>query len=283
MWLHDAVERIGSAKALDKIAQPAAARVKRLVRRGPVKDTLSGTWLGHPLHPLLTDIPIGSFTSATVLDVLGGKKHQPAANLLVGLGLASAAPTALAGAADWSDTFDASQRVGVVHGLANLAGLGLYAMSIAARRNQRRGRATLLGLGGMTVMSVGGYLGGHLSFSRGVGVNHTFLEEGPRDWTAVIAEASLPMGKPTAVAANAAPILLYRDADHIRAIGARCSHAGGPLAEGTVDEARCAVECPWHASVFSLVDGDVVHGPATAPQPAYDVRVAAGQVEVRLH
>jgi len=171
MWLHDAVERIGSTKALDTVARPAAARVKKLVRPGPVKDTLSGTWLGHPLHPLLTDIPIGSFTSATLLDLLGGKQQQPAANLLVGLGLVSAAPTALAGAVDWSDTYDASQRVGVVHALANIVGLGLYAMSMPARRNHQRGRAALLGLGGMTVMSVGGYLGGHLVFTRGVGVS----------------------------------------------------------------------------------------------------------------
>jgi nitrite reductase/ring-hydroxylating ferredoxin subunit len=130
-------------------------------------------------------------------------------------------------------------------------------------------------------MTVGGYLGGYLAYSRGVGVNHTFLDEHPQDWTPVLDDADLPEGKPTRVTAVQAPVLLYRSNGTIYAIGARCSHAGGPLEEGAVDVSACTVECPWHHSVFRLGDGGVVHGPASMPQPAYDVRVDGGRIEVR--
>ena len=132
--LHDLAEKIGATTQLDKVAGPVARLAKRAVPAGPVKDVLSGTWLNHPLHPLLTDIPIGSFTSAGILDVIGGKGAQPAADALVAVGLLSAVPTAAAGLADWSDTFGPAQRIGVVHASANAVGLGLYAASLLARR-----------------------------------------------------------------------------------------------------------------------------------------------------
>lgn len=279
--LYGATERLSRVEALDRVAGPAVDLVKRVVGKGVVKDLLSGTWLGHPLHPLLTDIPIGSFTSATVLDLLGGERAHPAADALVGLGLVSSLPTAAAGAADWSETYGPDQRTGVVHAVANLAGLALYALSLRARRRGRRTAGTALGLAGMGVMTVGGYLGGHLSYSRGVGVNHAFSEHPPDDWTAVLAEDELPAGKPVRVEAGGAAVLLYRSDGRVHAVGSRCSHAGGPLDEGDVDEGACTVTCPWHQSVFRLEDGSVVHGPATAPQAAYDVRVQDGRIEVR--
>jgi nitrite reductase/ring-hydroxylating ferredoxin subunit/uncharacterized membrane protein len=279
--LHDWAERIGKMSALDDVARPATGAVKRVVGQGPVKDLLSGTLLGHPLHPLLTDIPIGSFTSAAVLDVLGGRRGEEAADLLVALGLVSVLPTAAAGAADWSDTYGAEQRVGVVHAAANLVGVGFYAASLVARRRGSRGLGKLLGLAGMTSMSVGGYLGGHLSFSQGVGVNHAFREHPPEDWAAVLSDAELAEGKPVAVEVGGARVLLYRGRAGVFAIGATCTHAGGPLEEGSVDEGACTVTCPWHQSVFRLADGSVVHGPATVPEAAYETRVEAGRIEVR--
>jgi nitrite reductase/ring-hydroxylating ferredoxin subunit/uncharacterized membrane protein len=270
--LHGMTARLGSATALDRVAKPVAGFVKRALPHGPVKDVLSGTWLGHPLHPLLTDIPIGSFTSATVLDIVGGRRARGAADSLVALGVASAVPTAVAGAADWSDTYGHDQRVGVVHAASNAVGLAFYASSLRARRRGARGRGTVLALLGMASMTVGGYLGGYLAYSRGVGVNDAFAEEPPDDWTAV------DDGR-----AGDATVFVHRSSvdGAVRAIGGRCSHAGGPLAEGAIDDECCTVTCPWHGSVFRMDDGAVVHGPATVPQVAYDVRDAGGAVEVR--
>jgi nitrite reductase/ring-hydroxylating ferredoxin subunit/uncharacterized membrane protein len=279
--VHRATERLGALDSLDAAAGAAANAVKGAVKPGAVKDFLSGTWLGHPLHPLLTDVPIGAFTSAALLDLVGGRKAHDAADALVAIGLASALPTAAAGASDWSDTYGPDQRVGVVHAASNVVGLVLYGASLLARRRGRRATGKLLGLAGMAAMTVGGYLGGYLSYSRGVGVNNAFFETGPDDWTSVLADAELAEGKPVRVEASGASVLLYKRNDRILAIGARCSHAGGPLEEGSVDRRACTVQCPWHGSVFRLDDGRVVHGPATSPQAAYDVRVRDGRVEIR--
>ena len=280
MDLHKSAERLGQMEALDGVAEPAAKAVTRAVPPGLVKDALSGTWLGHPLHPMLTDIPIGMLTSATVLDVLGGRRGRRAADLFVALGLLSAVPTAAAGAADWSDTQGAARRIGVVHAGANLVGLACYAASLRARWHGRRLSGAALALGGMTAMTVGGYLGGHLSFTHGVGVNHGFTDETPEGWAAVTSDASLD-DQPHLVDAAGAAVLVQRCGGAIRAVGGRCSHAGGPLEEGSVDTAACTVRCPWHGSVFGLEDGHVVHGPATVPQAAYDTRVVDDTVEVR--
>jgi nitrite reductase/ring-hydroxylating ferredoxin subunit/uncharacterized membrane protein len=230
----------------------------------------------------LTDVPIGAFTSASLLDLMAGSKGESAADILVAVGLLSGLPTAAAGAADWSDMYGEDQHVGLAHALANVVGLGLYAGSLRARRHGDRAKGTALGLAGMTSMAVGGYLGGYLSHSRGVGVNHAFFEHPPEDWTPALAEAELADGTPVRADVGGATVLLYRSNGHVHAIGNRCSHAGGPLDEGSVDGASCTVRCPWHQSVFRLDDGGVVHGPASVPQPAYDTRSHDGQIEVRL-
>lgn len=284
MPFHALAERIGRIEALDRATRPLVDGVGRLIRQGGLKDLLSGTWLGHPLHPMLTDIPIGSFTSASLLDLIGGRRGEQAADALVAVGLVSALPTAAAGASDWSDTYGPDQRTGLVHAAANVAGLALYGLSLLARRRGDRGTGKVLGLAGMTTMTAGGYLGGYLSFSRGVGVNHAFLEHPPEEWTAVADEGEVLEGKPVRVEAGeagGAGVLLYRTAGAILAIGSRCSHAGGPLEDGDVDTRDCTVQCPWHQSVFRLSDGAVVHGPASVPQVAYDVRVGDGKVEIR--
>jgi nitrite reductase/ring-hydroxylating ferredoxin subunit/uncharacterized membrane protein len=282
MDLHRLVARVGRLEQLDAIAAPVTKLVKRAVPpKSLVKDVLSGTWLGHPLHPMLTDIPIGSFTSANVLDLIGGRASQRAADRLVDLGLVSAVATAAAGAADWSDTYGEEQRIGVVHAASNLVGVALYAASAVARRRGARGRATMLGLAGTTVMTVGGYLGGHLGWVHGVGVNNAFTQHPPSEWTDVLALDELDDGASRRVDVDGATVLLHRDREDVLAIGSRCSHAGGPLEEGDVDRDACTVTCPWHQSVFSLESGAVVHGPATVPQVAYDTRVTNGRVEIR--
>jgi nitrite reductase/ring-hydroxylating ferredoxin subunit/uncharacterized membrane protein len=279
--LHAIADGLTRLEQLDQPAGAVAGAVVKAVGKGPLKDLLSGTPLGHPLHPLLTDVPIGAFTAAAALDLFGGESAQPGADKLVGLGLLSALPTAAAGAADWSDSYGPDQRVGAVHAVANVIGLGLYACSLRARRRGNRAAGTAFGLAGMTSMAVGGYLGGYLSHSRGVGVNNAFYQHAPEDWTAVLDDAELAEGATARAAAGDATVLLYRSNGAIHAIGSRCSHAGGPLEDGEVDAANCTVTCPWHQSVFRLTDGGVVHGPASVPQVAYDTRVEGGKIEIR--
>ena len=282
MGLHASAERLGGLERLDAPAGAAAKAVAQVVGTGALKDVLSGTFLGHPLHPLLTDIPIGTLASASVLDLLAKERGEHAADVLVAVGLLSALPTAAAGAADWSDSYGPDQRVGAVHAVANVIGLGLYGWSLRARRRGDRRTGTALGLAGMTSMAVGGYLGGYLSHGRGVGVNNAFYQHHPEDWTAVLDEAALEEGASVRAVAGDATVLLYRANGTIHAINSRCSHAGGPLDEGDIDAANCTVTCPWHQSVFRLEDGSVVHGPASVPQAAYETRTQDGKIEIRL-
>src|SRR5204862_5824540 len=136
-----------------------------------LKDFLSGSWLGHPLHPLLTDLPIGAWTSAMVLDLAGGRRGQPAADLLIAAGIAAAIPTAASGFSDWSDLGPRDQRVGIVHAATNLVGVACYTASLSARRKGRRPAAIALSFAGAATLTAGGYLGGHLAYRRGVGVD----------------------------------------------------------------------------------------------------------------
>ncbi|MCU1351137.1 MAG: iron-sulfur protein [Acidimicrobiales bacterium] len=170
MNLEAFASRAGSIPGTGRIAAPLSRAVRRTLGRGPAKDLLGGSWLGHPLHPLLTDIPIGSFTSASLLDLVGERARGRGPEVLIAVGLASAAPTVAAGLVDWADTSGREQRVGVVHAAANAVGLGLYGASLAARLGGRQRQGQVLALAGMGVMSVGGYLGGHLVFADRVGV-----------------------------------------------------------------------------------------------------------------
>jgi nitrite reductase/ring-hydroxylating ferredoxin subunit/uncharacterized membrane protein len=282
--MHDVAMQIEKVDRLDAIAEPLGDAAKKMIPAGRLKDLLSGTWLGHQLHPMLTDIPIGSFTSATLLDLVGGRRAQPAANLLAAVGVLSTVPTAAAGLADWSDTYGPARRIGVVHAAANLVGVGFYIASISARRRGNRFSATALGLAGMGTMSIGGYLGGHLTLVRGVGVNHTFMEDPAQEWKTAIANDELKEREPVVVDLDDVPTLLYRSGDTTYALSNRCTHAGGPLNEGEFDEffegAPC-VRCPWHQSVFRLKDGAVMHGPAAIPQPTYDAQVTGDKTAVR--
>jgi nitrite reductase/ring-hydroxylating ferredoxin subunit len=172
----------------------------------------------------------------------------------------------------------------VVHAAANLVGVGFYVASISARRRGKRFSATALGLAGMGTMSIGGYLGGHLTLVRGVGVNHTFMEDPAQEWKTAIAKDEVREQEPLVVDLDDVPTLLYRSGDTTYALSNRCTHAGGPLNEGEFDESRTGspcVKCPWHQSVFRLEDGAVMHGPAAAPQPTYDVQVTGDKIAVR--
>jgi nitrite reductase/ring-hydroxylating ferredoxin subunit/uncharacterized membrane protein len=278
-FTHELVRRIEGFSALDKVAKPVAGLVGKAVQPRVVRNLLSGTYLGHPAHPMLTDVPIGAWTMSALLDIAGGAKSEPAADLLVGAGILSAIPTAATGLNDWSDTIGGDRRIGAVHASANVVALSLYVASLLARRNGGRGTGKLLGLAGFGVLIAGAYLGGHLSFAKGVNVNHTFLEYRPHEWTTVLAEAELADGELRRVSAGDVSVLLVREDGQIHALANTCSHAGGPLDEGKLADG-CVI-CPWHASTFRLTDGHIVRGPASIPQPAYQTRVRDGRIEIR--
>ncbi len=280
--LHRLAERVGDLEQLDGPAERVAAAVRGALGSGAVKDTLSGTWLGHALHPLLSDVPIGTWTSATLLDLFGGEGTEKAADRLIGVGLAAALPTAASGYSDWADTTltsDGVRRIGAVHAVANGTAIALYGLSWAARKRGHRGRGVALGLVGAGALAIGGHLGGHLSYSRGVGVDQTAFENDPEDWTTALADAALGEGESKAVDVGEVTVMVTRRDGRVFALRDRCSHRGGPLHEGAIEDG-CVV-CPWHDSAFRLEDGSVARGPATAPQPAYDVRVREGSIEVR--
>jgi nitrite reductase/ring-hydroxylating ferredoxin subunit/uncharacterized membrane protein len=277
-----AVDALESIEALDGAALKLAGAVSNAVPVGVPRDALSGTWLGHALHPLLTDVVIGSFLSATLLDLLGGDDTGRASERLIAVGLVTVAPTVASGLTDWAMTVHGDRRarpVGLVHASANLTASALYAASLAARRRGVPGRARLLRLAGGAALSVGGLLGGHLSFTRGVGVNETTFDEGPRDWTTVDT-GELEDGKPTSGMAGDTPVLLLRHDGHLHALHDRCSHRGCELSAGQFEGE--SVTCPCHGSRFSLRDGSIERGPATARQPVFETRESDGRIEVRL-
>jgi len=279
--LEPLVEQLERASALDDVGKRIGRFVRDAIPRGPIKDGLSGTWLGHALHPMLTDVVIGSFMGASLLDLLG--EDGDGAERLIGVGLAAYAPTAAAGVNDWADTEpadDTVRRVGVVHAAGNLLAASLYAGSLVARRRGARGRGKLLGAAGAAVLGVGGYLGGHLSLAKGVGADQTAFDAGPDDWTAVVDSSQLDEGRPVRVIADDTPVMVVRRGDAIHAIHDRCSHRGCSLASGEIDGEE--VGCACHGSRFALADGALRRGPATAAQPAYEVRETEGRVEVRL-
>jgi len=277
------VDSIESLAVLDKPGKIFGKGVRGLFGRGTVKDALSGTWLGHALHPLLTDVVVGSFLSATMLDVLGGDDDGRASERLIAVGIAAYGPTAATGFNDWADSEPvdpAVRRVGLVHAWTNLTALGLYSASLAARRKGARGRGKLLAAAGAGVLGGAAYLGGHLSFAQGVGPNQTAYDPGPEDWTPAVEASELPNGEMTSVVVGETPVLLLRHGDHFHAIHDRCSHRGCSLADGELEKET--VTCPCHGSKFSLRDGSVLQGPATVAQPAYEVRESGGKIEIKL-
>ena len=273
------VRRIEDLDQLDQLSRPLAEAAGRATRPDPVKNALSGTWLGHQLHPVLTDLPIGAWVMAAALDWTAPRSGAKAARRLVGLGILAAVPAAATGASDWSETYGAEQRVGIVHAVANSTALVLQAASWLARRRGRRLRGVGLSTAGLGVTLAAGYLGGHLSFIRGVGVNHTAFDNAVSDWTDVAALADLAAEKPVRVTPGGVPVVLVQRDGEVAALSATCVHAGGPLHEGEVIDG--CIRCPWHASRFELHGGTVVRGPAASDQPAWQVRVEDGRVQVR--
>jgi nitrite reductase/ring-hydroxylating ferredoxin subunit/uncharacterized membrane protein len=290
---------------LDRISAGLQNGIKVLIgsgRRPPrlFKSLLHGTWLGHPLHSVVTDIPITAWLLTAVFDVLW--LLAPEANLWAAraaqattiAGVAGALGAIATGSADWSDTFGHERRVGLLHGLLNTLATLLYAVSLALRFDVFGGAlnlspgagenmtAAILGFVGLGVMLIAAYLGGDLVFGNATGVNHTHFEPVVEQYERVAALAEVPDNSMRRVmSAEGAPVLLIRLGERVYAIGSTCSHDGGPLHEGTLQ--KNAVQCPWHGSRFSIKSGRVLTGPSTSGVPRYDVRIRDGQVEVKRH
>jgi nitrite reductase/ring-hydroxylating ferredoxin subunit/uncharacterized membrane protein len=277
--LEKAMKALEKADALDEPAEAVVKVVGPAVRPRPVKNFLSGVWLGHRFHPLLVPLPIGFWSGALIFDLIASRRARWAADTLVGAGIAAAVPTAAAGLSDWADAEPEGRRVGLVHATINTVALLCYSASLAARLLGRRKAGVGLGLAGAAAISAGGYLGGHLSYVQAVGVEKQRFAGGPTDWTAVLDAADLAEGAPRVVRAEDTDVLLVREGNRVHALWANCTHELGPLAEGQFADG--CVTCPWHGSTFRLTDGKVVRGPAAFPQPVYEARVTDGKIEVR--
>ena len=251
-----------------------------------IKNFLHGTWLGHPLHPVLTDVPLGAWTAAFVLDVLEAnspryrrREYARGADTCIVIGIAGAAGSAVTGLTDWTGTDGQPRRKGLVHAALNTTALACYVGSLVLRRQGRRSEARALAYVGAGVVTVGAYVGGSLVYKDRIGVDHSETPSAD-GFVAALPENQLEDGRMRRVVVNGTRVLIVRRLGRIYAINEVCSHMGGPLAEGVLEGS--SVRCPWHGSRFALDDGSVLEGPATTPQPCWQTRVRNGQVEVRL-
>ncbi|WUH99211.1 Rieske 2Fe-2S domain-containing protein [Spirillospora sp. NBC_00431] len=283
--LADATEGLEHARGLDRVIRALSTAVRRTLPPGPVKDALHGVPMGHPAHPPLTDMPIGFWVSAAVLDLMPGGRR--ASQALVAAGLASAVPTVLTGVADWSALHREQQRVGLVHAAGMLTASTLYSVSLVARYQGRDAAGRAFGFAGLTALFTGGYLGGHLAFRQAAGASHADQVSHlvALGWHDLCAAEELPDGWPVHRRLGYIGLFVLRTGDDIHVLADRCSHLAGPLHQGRIvtdDNADTCVICPWHGSTFRVQDGSVVHGPATARQPAFETRVTdEGTVQVR--
>lgn len=268
-----AIEELPGLEGLSEWLVKALAPV---TRRRTLMDLLQGRMLGHALHPVLSDLPVGMWSSVPVLDLIG---DEGGATMLTAVGCIAAGATVATGAADWSVTYGRDRRLALVHGLANTAAFGLQLGSLSARLSGRNGRGRLLSMAGLAMVGAAAYLGGELVLGRALTVNHTAWLSGPGEWTDVAGGSEVTEGALTAVDVDHRKVLLTRVAGTVCALENTCSHAGGPLNEGTVEDGT--VVCPWHGSRFRLSDGSVLGGPATFPQPRFEARNVAGRIQIR--
>jgi nitrite reductase/ring-hydroxylating ferredoxin subunit/uncharacterized membrane protein len=276
-WLDSVADPL--QKALDSFYQSANPRSPGR----PLQNFLNGVWIGHPLHPILTDVPVGAWTTTIVLDgaalLSDNTSLEDAADLSLATGLAAALAAAATGLTDWKDTYGAERTVGLFHGLTMLTSTLLYAQSLVSRRTGSRAAGVMLSTAAYGLVTVGAYLGGDEVFDLGYTVNHTAFQHGPSDYVPVMREEDLPAGELRQAKAKDVAIVLARVNGQVRALDDTCVHAGCSLAGGKLE--GFTVECPCHFSRYDMRDGSVINGPATMPEPHYDVRINAGMIEVR--
>ena len=282
----DDIVRLERAEALDRPAAAIRGIVQRLLGNRTLKDALHGVWLGHPLHPALAQVALGSLVSASLIDAVGGARRESSG--LIAVGLASTVPTVAAGWADWSDSHEDQQRVGLVHAAVNVTAIACFTAALLRRRGDR-GTGRLLSLLGGTLSVAGAALGGHLAYRQASGANHgeEIPHVGPGDWQTLGPLEDFPLGRPVRRIARDVPVLVLRRGgiiSDVTVLSNRCPHLSAPLHEGELSEVdgEVCITCPWHASMFRLRDGGVVHGPATAPIPGFESRVEGGLLQARV-
>ncbi len=253
----------------------------------PLKNFLNGKWLEHPLHPVLTDIPIGAWFIAIVLDlaalVFRVQNLGLASGLAIGVGILGALAAIITGFLDWEDVNPRELTVGLTHAIINIAATVLFAISFFWRWGdnwQIESGKVALSIIAYLVVTVGGFLGGTLVFRMGTMVNRNAFMSGPDKFVFVLATKDLKDNHLTRVDAKGVPVLLVRRDGAVYALGAICSHFGAPLEEGKLENG--SIECPWHGSQFSLQDGGVKAGPATSPLPIYETRISDGKIQVKV-
>jgi nitrite reductase/ring-hydroxylating ferredoxin subunit len=285
----NALVQMADQPMLDVVAEPLADAIKGVYSSAGTagqlaKNAMHGVWLGHPLHPVFTDLPLGAWTTGLVLDATAAIRNEPvleqAGDVAIAVGLVGAAGAAVTGLTDWSETDGQSRRTGLIHGLLNVAATALYCGAYYLRRNGSRENGTRLAIAGYAVAIGSAWLGGDLVYDQRVGVTHADGEE-PEKFTAVARSSAVPDGTMKHVEKGDADLLLARQHGKVCALAHRCTHMGGPLSEGTLKED--SVVCPWHGSEFGLEDGHVINGPATQNQPSLEVKESSGQIRVKKH
>jgi nitrite reductase/ring-hydroxylating ferredoxin subunit/uncharacterized membrane protein len=281
----DALTQIVDYPPLDAVADPLSKAVRGAYESaGPIgqqaKNALHGVWLGHPLHPVFTDLPLGAWTTALALDVAadGEPGMRRAATFAIGVGLAGAVGAAVTGLTDWSETDGRSRRTGLVHGLLNITATTLMAAAYVSRKGNTRARARACAWTGYAIALGAAYFGGDLVYGQRVGVTHAVVEE-PESFTPIAKSADVPDESMTRARKGDVDVLLARQHGRLCALAHSCAHMGGPLSEGTLKDG--SVVCPWHASEFALDDGHVINGPATQSQPCFATREREGTIEVK--
>lgn len=270
-------ERLQDLPGQDQADRVLSAAADALLSgRERLADALNGRWLGHALHPALSDLPIGFWTSSVVADLLGMRRAAQALGIA---GSASAVATVASGLADWRHTAGDDRRMGTAHATLNGAGLLLQIGALAARAARRNTLGRGLAVVGVTATAAAAWLGGELILGRGTMVDRLAWTSGPDEWTPAMPDEAVAEGGTRCAELDGRQILVSRRHHRLHAIEATCSHAGGALAEG--DVAGGVVTCPSHGSRFDLADGRVRRGPATFPQRRLETRVRDGMIEVR--
>jgi nitrite reductase/ring-hydroxylating ferredoxin subunit len=288
MSLMGIFDRVADLDAFDKVIEPARRVVLSALKPPALKNFLHGTWLGHPLHPVVVQVPVGSWVSAGLLDAI--PPLRPAATVLIGTGVAAAVPAALTGAADWSEQEVGVRRLGAIHAVANVAALGLYAGSLVARAKGRGTLGRVLSYSGLGVAGGSAAIGGHMAYSQSSGASHaaTAARSLTTDWIDLGPLDDFPEGRPTLRRGSGSgvdvPLAAVRRGARVDVFVGACSHLSGPLYEGSVEKlgGDDCLACPWHGSAFALDSGAPRRGPAANPQEKLEVRMDAGRVMARL-
>ncbi|MCW2701195.1 MAG: Rieske (2Fe-2S) iron-sulfur domain protein [Blastococcus sp.] len=288
MSLMGILDRVADLDAFDKVIEPARRAVQGALKPQALKDFLHGSWLGHPLHPVLVQVPVGSWVSAGLLDAI--PSMRPAATVLIGTGVAAAVPASLAGAADWSEQGTGVRRLGAIHATLNIAALGLYVGSLAARGKGRDTLGRVLSYSGLGIAGGSAAIGGHMSYAQSSGASHaaTAARALTTEWIDLGPLDDLPEGRPALRTGQggsvAVPLVAVRRGTRVDVFVGACSHLSGPLYEGMIEKVAgedCLV-CPWHGSAFDLEKGQPRRGPAANPQEKLEVRMDAGRVMARV-